>query len=34
MGGRWWVFVGVEIGVVGFVVAVGIGVRLGYGGGW
>ena len=34
MGGRWWVFVGVEIEVVGFVVAVGIGVRLGCGGGW
>ena len=37
MGGRWWVFVGVEIRVVGFVVVVvpvGIGVRLGCGGGW
>ena len=33
MGGRWWVFVGVEIGVVGFMVAIGIGVR-GCGGGW
>ena len=34
MGGWWWVLVGVKIGVVDFVVAVGIGVRLGCGGGW
>ena len=34
MSGWWWVLVGVEIKVVGFVVAVGIGVRLSCGGGW
>ena len=34
MGGWWWVLVEVKINVVGFVVAVGIQVRLGCSGGW
>ena len=34
MGGWWWVLVEVKIGVVGFVMAVCIRVRLGCSGGW